>query len=65
MTNSKRVGQEKLAREWSKEYDRSGSKLNKLNEAFHAVYERAEEQAQIKKRKRRCREKNAMDGWSW
>ena len=52
MTNSKRVGQEKLAREWSKEYDGSGSKLNKLNEASHAAYERAEEQAQIEKQER-------------
>ena len=52
MTNCKRLGQEKLAREWSKKYDGSGSKLNKLNEASHAAYERAEKQAQLEKQER-------------
>ena len=52
MTKCKREGQEKLAREWSKEYDGSGSKLNKLNKASHTAYELAEEQAQIEKQER-------------
>ncbi len=38
LTKSKRIGQEQLAREWSKEYDGSGSKLKKLKEASHAAY---------------------------
>ena len=36
-----RIGQEQLAREWSKEYDGSGSKLEKLKEASYAAYEDA------------------------
>ena len=32
LTKCKRIGQEQLAREWSKEYDGRGSKLKKLKE---------------------------------
>ena len=41
-----RIDQEQLAREWSKEYDGSGSKLEKLKEASHSAYEEAEKRAQ-------------------
>ena len=46
LTKCKRIGQEQLAREWSKEYDGSGSKLEKLKDASHAAYEDAAERAQ-------------------
>lgn len=46
LTKSKRIGQEKLAREWSEGYDGSGSKIEKLNEASHEAYEEAAEKAQ-------------------
>ena len=46
LTKCKRIGQEKLAREWSKEYDGSGSKLKKLKESSHSAYEEAAERAQ-------------------
>ncbi len=46
LTKSKRIGQEELAREWSEEYDGSGSKLKKLKEASHAAYEEAAEKAE-------------------
>ena len=52
LTKSKRIGQEELAREWSKEYDGSGSKLEKLKEASHAAYEDAAEKAQIEVQQR-------------
>ena len=39
LTKCKRIGQEKLAIEWSKEYDGSGSKLKKLKESSHSAYE--------------------------
>ena len=38
LTKCKRIGQEQLAREWSKDYDGSGSKLKKLKEASHTAY---------------------------
>ena len=41
LTKCTRIGQEQLAREWSKEYDGSGSKLEKLKEASYAAYEDA------------------------
>ena len=52
LTKCKRVGQEQLAREWSKEYDGSGSKLEKLKEASKAAYEIAAEKAQSEVQKR-------------
>ena len=52
LTKCKRIGQEQLAREWSKEYDGSGSKLKKLKEASHAAYEDAAERAQSEVQKR-------------
>ena len=52
LTKCKRIGQEQLAREWSKEYDGSGSKLKKLKEASHAAYEVAAEKAQSEVQKR-------------
>ena len=52
LTKCKRIGQEQLAREWSKEYDGSGSKLEKLKEASHAAYEDAAEKAQIEVQQR-------------
>jgi len=52
LTKSKRIGQEELAREWSKDYDGSGSKLEKLKEASHAAYEEAAEKAQIEVQQR-------------
>ena len=52
LTKCKRIGQEQLAREWSKEYDGSGSKLKKLKEASHAAYEDAAEKAQSEVQKR-------------
>ena len=52
LTKCKRIGQEQLAREWSKEYDGSGSKIKKLKEASHAAYEVAAEKAQSEVQKR-------------
>ena len=46
LTKSKRIDQKELAREWSKDYDGSGSKLKKLKEASHAAYEEAAEKAE-------------------
>lgn len=52
LTKCKRIGQELLAREWSKEYDGSGSKIKKLKEASHSAYEDAAEKAQSEVQKR-------------
>ena len=52
LTKCKRIGQEQLAREWSKEYDGSGSKLKKLKESSYAAYEDAAEKAQSEVQKR-------------
>ena len=52
LTKCKRVGQEQLAREWSKEYDGSGLKLEKLKEASKATYEIVAEKAQSEVKKR-------------
>jgi hypothetical protein len=41
LNKCKRKGQERLARQWSKEYDGSSSKLEKLKEASQAAYEDA------------------------
>ena len=47
LTKSPRVSQKKLAREWSKTYDKEkGSKLTALSEAADAAYEKAKEEAE-------------------
>ena len=47
LTKSPRVSQKKLAREWSKTYDKEkGSKLTALTEAADAAYEKAKEKAE-------------------
>ena len=47
LTNSPRVSQKKLAKEWSKTYDKEkGSKLTALSEAADAAYEKAKEEAE-------------------
>ena len=47
LTKSPRVSQKKLAREWSKTYDKEkGSKLTALTEAADAAYEKAKEEAE-------------------
>ena len=64
LTKSKRIGQEQLAREWSKEYDGSGSKLKKLKKASHAAYEVAAEKAQsdVQKRQEAAKQMKWMAG---
>ena len=39
LTNSPRISQENLAREWSKTYDRKGSRLTALNQASKKAWE--------------------------
>ncbi len=47
LTKSPRVSQKKLAREWSKTYDKEkGSKLTALTEAADAAYKKAKEEAE-------------------
>ena len=47
LTNSPRISQKKLAREWSKTYDKeTGSKLTALTEAADSAYEKAKEEAE-------------------
>ena len=47
LTKSPRVSQKKLAREWSKTYDKEqGSKLTALSEAADAAYEKAKEEGE-------------------
>ena len=48
LANSPRLSQEELAREWSKTYDRKGSKLNALTEASKKVWTEAEREGEAR-----------------